>query len=117
MLKLLGKKLLSNQALLSKRFMSSINNPLETIVRSTTASGSQVYESKRAVNEYLLFHYGKSQEIIPFDASLSPYLNFPQRCAKLSSIIYESHHHPTLDMRKSRALGVLCQNYHFIRES
>jgi hypothetical protein len=27
-------------------------------VRSTTASGSVVYESARAVNEYLQFHFG-----------------------------------------------------------
>lgn len=27
-------------------------------VRSTTASGSAVYESERAVHEYLQFHYG-----------------------------------------------------------
>lgn len=27
-------------------------------VRSTTASGSMIYESERAINEYIQFHYG-----------------------------------------------------------
>ena len=36
-------------------------------VRSTAASGSQVYESERAVNEYLLAHYGDVADQMPFD--------------------------------------------------
>lgn len=32
-------------------------------VRSTTASGSLVYESDRAVHEYLQFHYGPSASV------------------------------------------------------
>jgi hypothetical protein len=39
-------------------------------VRSTTASGSAVYESERAVHEYLQFHYGAWQ----MSGSLSPLL-------------------------------------------
>ena len=49
-------------------------------VRSTAASGSQVYESERAVNEYLLAHYGDVADQMPYDfgpkdgADLSGYL-------------------------------------------
>eukprot|EP01038_Epipyxis_sp_PR26KG_P013271 gene13271-17781_t len=56
-------------------------------VRSTAASGSQVYESKRAVHEYMLFHYGLHKDQFPFGAAFGEgplsALNFPQRCAKL----------------------------------
>ena len=40
-------------------------------VRSTASSGSQVYESKRAVSEYLAFHYGNEGDII-IPHALSP---------------------------------------------
>ena len=35
-----------------------------TPVRSTTASGSVVYESQRAVDEYLQMHYGRKKVYI-----------------------------------------------------
>lgn len=42
--------------------------PSSTVsVRSTAASGSTVYESERAVHEYLLTHYGGKEEQMPFD--------------------------------------------------
>ena len=50
----------------------------ETKVRSTTASGSIIYESSRAVNEYLYFHFGDI-----FTSDLQQALNFPQRCAQI----------------------------------
>src|ERR1044072_590130 len=53
----------------------------QTNVRSTTASGSQVYESKRAVDEYLLFHYGKHEDLMPYNTvpGIELALSFPQR--------------------------------------
>lgn len=38
------------------------------------------YETDQAVAEYLLFHYGLPQEILPFDFGPSTALNFPARC-------------------------------------
>jgi hypothetical protein len=39
----------------------------EVAVRSTTNSGVAVYESSRAVEEYLQFHYAPASDILPYD--------------------------------------------------
>jgi len=54
-------------------------------VRSTTASGSLVYESEKATQEYLQFHYGIPQALFPFpmELTLGDALEFPARCAKI----------------------------------
>ncbi len=62
------------------RKTSIIRKMSSNVVRSTAASGSQVYESKRAVDEYLLFHYGNSTDIMPHcDIDVGFALNFTQR--------------------------------------
>lgn len=38
------------------------------------------YESDRAVSEYLLFHYGESHEILPFEGGPVEALEYPVRC-------------------------------------
>lgn len=65
---------LPNQAI---KFMS-------TQVRSTAASGSSVYESKRAVDEYLLFHYGSPQLLMPYSFGPTDALHFAERVAELA---------------------------------
>ena len=67
------------------RKMSSHEN-----VRSTAASGSQVYESKRAVFEYLLFHYGAQSDLSPFAGGPTNALKFPERCAEICSDLFEA---------------------------
>ena len=58
-------------------------------MRSTTASGvgpgqgSLVYESSRAVDEYLQFHFADPKELLPFECGPVDALNFPARLAKL----------------------------------
>jgi len=69
-------------------------------VRSTAASGSQVYESKRAVHEYLLFHYGKPNDHLPHQAGPRSALNFPGRSAALCNVHASSS--------KKRALDIGC---------
>ena len=55
-------------------------------VRSTASSGSQVYESKRAVTEYLLFHYGSNDNVlIRHNNSPDHALNFMKQSAELCS--------------------------------
>lgn len=70
-------------------------------VRSTAASGSQVYESERAVNEYLLAHYGEISDQMPYDFGPKDGANFSGYLAQLC-----------IDQRKglanSRALDVGC---------
>ncbi|OWZ03479.1 hypothetical protein PHMEG_00024781 [Phytophthora megakarya] len=57
-------------------------------VRSTTASGSAVYESERAVHEYLQFHYEEPSTIVPYSFAPLDALQFlprtVERCAKLT---------------------------------
>ena len=38
------------------------------------------YETDRAVAEYLLFHYGSPEQVLPFDFGPVSALNFPTRC-------------------------------------
>ena len=70
-------------------------------VRSTTASGSVVYESSRAVDEYLLFHYLPGQQLCPYELAPAAALEFPKRCADLCAL-----HVPK--GKPSRALDVGC---------
>ncbi|KAL3656586.1 hypothetical protein V7S43_018584 [Phytophthora oleae] len=57
-------------------------------VRSTTASGSAVYESERAVHEYLQFHYEEPSTVVPYSFAPQDALQFlprtVERCAKLT---------------------------------
>ena len=53
-----------------------------TAVRSTTASGSTVYESARATDEYLQFHYASPEEILPYDDAPRSGLDFLPRLAR-----------------------------------
>jgi putative 4-mercaptohistidine N1-methyltranferase len=55
------------------------------VVRSTASSGSQVYESERAVSEYLLFHFGADSDMMPYKQGPKEALNFPQRLAELGA--------------------------------
>jgi len=53
-------------------------------VRSTTASGvggSAVYETRRAVEEYLQFHYATDKELMPFACGPKDALGFTRRMA------------------------------------
>lgn len=58
-------------------------------VRSTTASGvgpgqgSLVYESARAVDEYVQFHFADPDELLPFPCGPREALQFPARLAEL----------------------------------
>lgn len=73
----------------SKRMLSSK-------VRSTTASGSTVYESERAVQEYLLTHYGRPNQLLPFPGPIEA-TNFPMRCAEICKR-YSSNTEAALDL-------------------
>ena len=78
---LIGATLFARRSTSIIRKMSTGSEAIK--VRSTAASGSQVYESKRAVHEYLLFHYGRNEDIIPFQIPIDFALNFSQRGATL----------------------------------
>ena len=50
-----------------------------------------VYETQKSLNEYLLFHYGSSKEILLYDDQSGPTncFNFPKRCAELCISVYD----------------------------
>ncbi len=61
-----------------------------------------VYESSRAVNEYLLFHFGSSKDLFPYEGEFGgprEALNFPVRTANIVA---------SLDCTKGRVLDVGC---------
>eukprot|EP00959_Pyramimonas_sp_CCMP1952_P165603 3461447-Pyramimonas_sp.AAC.1 len=64
------------------------NAEQSTTVRSTASSGAvkgggpAVYESSRAVQEYLCFHFLRDR-LIPFDCAPKNAIDFPKRCAEL----------------------------------
>ena len=70
-------------------------------VRSTAASGSQVYESERAVNEYLLAHYGDQSDQMPYDFGPKDGSNFSGYLAQLCI-------EKRKGMKNGRALDVGC---------
>nr|QKY15185.1 predicted protein [Polytomella parva] len=54
--------------------------------RSTTSSaggGASAYETKKAVEEYLMFHYGAAEDILPYKTGPHSALDFMSRCALL----------------------------------
>ncbi|KAF0688261.1 Aste57867_20131 [Aphanomyces stellatus] len=69
--------------------------------RSTTASGSLVYESERAAHEYLQFHFGDSSEVVPYPFAPADALAFLPRCVKAAA----AHAAPT---HRHRALEIGC---------
>lgn len=73
-------------------------------VRSTAASGSGVYESKRAVDEYLLFHYGSPELLMPYEFGPRSALGFMDRVANLAT----SRHGRPAGSIPLRALDVGC---------
>lgn len=87
----------------SIRKMSNLSNSASEKVRSTAASGSQVYESKRAVHEYLLFHYGYAGDHFAFEGGPRDALNFPGRCATVCK-----NHVVANTASKTRALDIGC---------
>ncbi|KAG2825275.1 hypothetical protein JG687_00004550 [Phytophthora cactorum] len=68
--------------------MPSSSSQARVSVRSTTASGSSVYESERAVHEYLQFHYEEPATVVPYSFAPRDALQFlprtVERCAKLT---------------------------------
>lgn len=84
-----------------------------TVVRSTASSGSQVYESTRAVQEYLFMHYGAANIQMPYSFGPTEALKFPQRSAQICIENYISNNPSTGNSKtpnniKLRALDIGC---------
>ncbi len=62
-------------------------------------AATSFYETDKAVSEYLLFHYGRSEDILPTGRGPLEALDFPRRCAELAL------RHP---LEKGRALDLGC---------
>jgi len=74
------------------------------VVRSTAASGMQpgtgsaIYESARAVNEYLAFHFLPPKVLLPYACGPKTALNFTKRCADLCKKHAGKHNRFVLDL-------------------
>jgi len=76
-------------SLVCRRHMTTSKVVKDAQVRSTTDSGiggAAVYETTRAVDEYLQFHYASNAELMPYKADVAPTaaLDFPRRCADMA---------------------------------
>ncbi|GFR77845.1 type 11 methyltransferase [Elysia marginata] len=65
--------------------------------------GSDVYESTKLLSEYLVFHFGTPEELIPYPFGPKDALDFPKRCAELCL-----KHFKPKDIGQSRALDIGC---------
>ena len=59
------------------------------------------YETDPALSEYLLFHYGREEEVLPYRFGPGASLRFPQRCAEMLSKY-------TSNIPQQRALDLGC---------
>lgn len=67
--------------------------------RSTTASGSVVYETERAVHEYLQFHYEEPSTVVPYSFAPLDALQFlPQIVERCSSLTHLTQRGRALDI-------------------
>lgn len=55
---------------------------LHTLKRKLAAR-EDVYETAKSLNEYLVFHYGSPDEILPWSFGPKSDVDFPKRCAEL----------------------------------
>uniref|UniRef100_A0A2C9K1Q9 Methyltransferase type 11 domain-containing protein n=1 Tax=Biomphalaria glabrata TaxID=6526 RepID=A0A2C9K1Q9_BIOGL len=65
--------------------------------------GSDVYETDKLISEYLVFHYGKPEQLIPYPFGPKEDLDFPKRCAELCL----KHYQPQ-ETIPNRALDIGC---------
>ncbi len=63
-----------------------------------------VYETKKLVNEYMLFHYGKANEVLKFDFGPKNGFEFPTKCAEICIANFKSK----ASAAPNRALDIGC---------
>ncbi|BFZ07423.1 hypothetical protein BsWGS_10462 [Bradybaena similaris] len=66
-------------------------------------ASSNVYESEKLLGEYLVFHFGTPEQLIPYPFGPKDALDFPKRCADLCL-----KHYKAQDGIPNRALDVGC---------
>ena len=68
---------------------AAATSPADPSAASTTSSaqGVGVYETEKAVSEYLMFHFGAPADILPYPPSIAPHaaLDFASRTARICS--------------------------------
>ena len=61
----------------------AIYSTVRLVQEKQRARRDNVYESKKLVNEYLVFHYGAPKEVLKYDFGPKESVDFPKRCADL----------------------------------
>lgn len=68
--------------------MTGTGPPIERPARQTDTAADDAaratYESRRALDQYLLFHYGEPEEVLPYPFGPRDALGYPQRCARMA---------------------------------
>jgi len=59
---------------------------------------NNTYETEKLVNEYLLFHYGSNNDILPWDFGPRDALDFPARIVAHFSKLHDLNHSRALDI-------------------
>lgn len=75
------------------------------VVRSTAASGSVIYESQRAVSEYVQFHFGNVKDVFPYENMDEKVLNFIPRSVKDTIQLYHQEHPKSTKILNSLDIG------------
>lgn len=72
-------------ATLFKKFQqaSAAKAAEEELSTTSSSHGGSVYETSKAVSEYLMFHYGKPEDILPYECGPHSALDFATRTAQL----------------------------------
>src|SRR6476469_4480387 len=52
-------------------------------IAAAASPPANLYETERLLAEYLLFHYGTSEEVLPYEFGPREALEYPARCARL----------------------------------
>ena len=58
----------------------------------------QTYESPQMLADYLLFHYGEDEDVMPWEFGPRAALHYPVRCAALCEKAANGHAHRVLDL-------------------
>jgi putative 4-mercaptohistidine N1-methyltranferase len=62
------------------------------------AAAAAAYESRRALDQYLLFHYGSADEVLPYPFGPREALDYPARCARAALHAAERRPRRALDL-------------------
>eukprot|EP00762_Andalucia_godoyi_P002716 ANDGO_03357.mRNA.1 Hercynine oxygenase len=84
-------------------------NAATEMSQSTKEQDENIYETQKLVDEYMLFHYGSDDDIMPYPFGPKSALQFPKRCGDLLVQMFVKYgEHTGVDTADLRALDLGC---------